>query len=86
MLDPRGAGGKAEDIAQKTPFGPGPADKAAFGLDHEHQVRRIGQVALAPDLALQVLGQTHLGHARKVAEADLGHGVSSCTDRVAWGR
>lgn len=77
---------KAEDIAHQASVQPGPANEAAFGLDHEHQIGRVGLVAFTPDLALQVLGGAEFGHVMQVAEGDAAHARKSRVERVAVAR
>lgn len=83
MLDLRVARRETEDVAQQSSRDESAADQTSLGLDHHHQVRRIGQVALAPDRALEAFGGAELVHAGQVAEEHLGHAVKSCADSVA---
>jgi len=55
--------GKTEHVADKFVSREGAGNKAAFTLDHHHEIGRIFLVAFSPDGALQRLG------GKKFAEA-----------------
>ena len=85
MLDLGVAGGKGKDITDKSPIAESAGAKAAFGLNHHHQVCRVGGIVLTPDIILQVLGQAEFAHADQIADDQTTHApnLRTSADTVA---
>ena len=83
MLHLRRAGWETKDIAHQPPVHEGAADQPALGLNDHHQIGGIGQVTIAPDGALQILGGAEFGHSGKIAEQGAGHAGRLSCDSVA---